>query len=119
MAYSALKAVSAEWRLPILKLIEQKRPRSVSGTEAVFVISLELLGAPLLRVTGQVLAAAEAVVQRRHPLVLLFIAGIAALVGAKLLSALQSRNTSWAQRGLYAVLLLMIVAAFSRNRGRW
>jgi hypothetical protein len=52
--------------------------------------------------------------------VLLFIAGIAALVGAKLLSALQSRNTSWAQRGLYAVLLLMIVAAFSRNRrNRW
>jgi hypothetical protein len=57
--------------------------------------------------------------QRRHPLVLLFIAGLAALVGAKLLSALQSRNTSWAQRALYAVVLLMIVAAFSKNRRNW
>jgi hypothetical protein len=41
---------------------------------------------------------------------------MAAVVGAKLLSSLQSRNTSWARRGLYAVLLLFIVNAFSRNR---
>jgi hypothetical protein len=54
--------------------------------------------------------------QRRHPLLLLFFAGIAALIGAKLLSSLQSRNTSWARRGLYAAVLLMIVAAFSKNR---
>jgi hypothetical protein len=47
-------------------------------------------------------------------------AGIAAVVGAKLLSSLQARNTSWARRGLYAVLLLVIVNAFSRNwRNRW
>lgn len=53
---------------------------------------------------------------RSHPFLLLLIAGIAAVVGAKLLSSLQSRNTSWARRGLYAVLLLFIVNAFSRNR---
>jgi hypothetical protein len=52
-------------------------------------------------------------------LLLLFIAGLAALLGAKLLSGLQSRNGSWARRGLYAVLLLMIVAAFSKNRRNW
>jgi hypothetical protein len=52
----------------------------------------------------------------RHPLLLLFVAGIAALIGAKLLSGLQSRNGSWARRGFYAAVLLMIVAAFSRNR---
>jgi hypothetical protein len=52
---------------------------------------------------------------------LLLIAGLAALFGAKLLSSLQSRNVSWARRGLYAVILLMIVSAFSRNRrnGWW
>jgi hypothetical protein len=54
--------------------------------------------------------------QRSHPFLLLLIAGIAAVVGAKLLSSLQNRNTSWVQRGLYAALLLMIVGAFSRNR---
>ena len=47
---------------------------------------------------------------------LLFVAGLAALLGAKLLVGLQSRNGSWARRGLYGALLLMIVAAFSRNR---
>jgi hypothetical protein len=47
------------------------------------------------------------------------VAGLAALLGAKLLSGLQSRNGSWARRGLYAALLLMIVAAFARNRRRW
>jgi hypothetical protein len=58
--------------------------------------------------------------QRRHPFLLLLVAGIAAVIGAKLLSSLQSRNTSWAQRGLYAALLLLIVGAFSRNRrNRW
>jgi len=58
---------------------------------------------------------------RRHPFVLLLIAGLAALFGAKLLSSLQSRNISWARRGVYAVILLMIVSAFSRNRrnGWW
>jgi hypothetical protein len=50
-------------------------------------------------------------------LVLLLIAGVAALVGAKLLSELQSRNVSWARRALYAVVLLMIFGAFS-NRWR-
>jgi hypothetical protein len=54
--------------------------------------------------------------QRSHPFLLLLIAGIAAVLGAKLLASLQSRNTSWARRGLYAALLLMIVGAFSRNR---
>ena len=43
-------------------------------------------------------------------------AGLAAILGAKLLSSLQSRNVSWARRGLYAVVLLLIVNAFSRNR---
>jgi len=58
--------------------------------------------------------------QRRHPLVLLFFAGLAAILGAKLLSSIQSRNTSWAQRAFYGVILLAIVAAFSRNRSnRW
>jgi hypothetical protein len=48
------------------------------------------------------------------------VAGLAALLGARVLSALQSRNGSWAKRGLYAAMLLMIVAAFSRNRrNRW
>jgi len=47
-------------------------------------------------------------------------AGLAALVAARLLSALQSKSGSWARRGVYAALLLMIVAAFSRNRrNRW
>jgi hypothetical protein len=55
--------------------------------------------------------------RRRHPLVLLLIAGVAALVGAKLLSELQSRNVSWGRRALYAVALLAIVGAFS-NRWR-
>jgi len=54
--------------------------------------------------------------QRSHPFLLLLLAGIAAVVGAKMLSSLQSRNTTWARRGLYAVLLLLIVGAFSRNR---
>jgi hypothetical protein len=54
--------------------------------------------------------------QRSHPFLLLLLAGIAAVVGTKMLSSLQSRNTSWARRGLYAVLLLLIVGAFSRNR---
>jgi hypothetical protein len=49
-------------------------------------------------------------------LLLLFVAGLAALLGARLLSSLQSRNGSWAKRGLYAAVLLMMVAAFSRNR---
>jgi hypothetical protein len=57
--------------------------------------------------------------ERRHPLLLLFVAGLAALFGAKLLSGLQSRNGSWAKRGLYAAVLLMIVAAFSKNRRNW
>ena len=60
---------------------------------------------------------------RRHrgdPFLLLLAAGLAAMVGAKLLSSLNSRNGSWTRRGLYAVLLLMIVGAFSRNRrSRW
>jgi hypothetical protein len=55
---------------------------------------------------------------RNHPFLLLLLAGLAAIVGAKLLSSLQSRNVSWARRGLYAVVLLMIVRAFSRNRPR-
>jgi hypothetical protein len=54
--------------------------------------------------------------QRSHPFLLLLIAGIAAVLGAKLLSSLQSRDTSWARRGLYAVILLFIVNAFARNR---
>jgi len=54
--------------------------------------------------------------QRSHPFLLLLIAGIAAVIGAKLLSSLQSRDTSWARRGLYAVILLFIVNAFARNR---
>jgi len=50
----------------------------------------------------------------------LLIAGIAAVIGAKLLSSLQARNTTWARRGLYAALLLLIVGAFRRNsRNRW
>jgi hypothetical protein len=49
---------------------------------------------------------------------LLLVAGLAALLGAKLLSSIQSREGSWARRGLYAALLLMIVAAFSQNRRR-
>jgi hypothetical protein len=49
-------------------------------------------------------------------LLLLFVAGIAALVGSRLLAGLQTRNASWARRGLYAVLLLLIVGAFTRNR---
>jgi hypothetical protein len=59
--------------------------------------------------------------QRSHPFLLLLVAGIAAVIGAKLFSALQSRNTSWARRGLYAAVLLLIVSAFSRNRrnSRW
>ena len=59
--------------------------------------------------------------RRRHPLVLLLIAGVAALVGAKLLSELQSRNVSWGRRALYGVVLLMIFGAFSKNwrRGGW
>ena len=36
-------------------------------------------------------------------------AGLAAILGAKLLSSLQSRNVSWARRGLYAVVLLLII----------
>ena len=46
---------------------------------------------------------------------LLLFAGIAAVIGAKLFSSLQSRNTSWARRGLYAALLLLIVGAFSQK----
>jgi hypothetical protein len=59
--------------------------------------------------------------RRRHPLVLLLIAGVAALVGAKLLSELQSRNVSWGRRALYGVVLLMIFGAFSKHwrRGGW
>jgi len=55
---------------------------------------------------------------RSHPFILLLLAGLAAILGAKLLSSLQSRNESWARRGLYAVVLLLIVNAFSRNRRR-
>lgn len=54
--------------------------------------------------------------RRTHPFLLLLIAGVAALLGARLLSSLQSRNTSWARRGLYAAILLLIIGAFSRNR---
>ena len=56
-----------------------------------------------------------------HPLLLLFIAGLAAVVGARLLSSLQAREGSWARRGMYAALLLLIVSTFSRNRrnGWW
>ena len=52
---------------------------------------------------------------------LLLIAGVAALVGAKLLSELQSRNVSWGRRALYGVGLLMIVGAFSKRwrQGGW
>jgi hypothetical protein len=58
--------------------------------------------------------------QRRYPLLLLLFAGLAAVLGAKLLSSIQSRNTSWAQRAFFGVVLLAIVAAFSRNRrSRW
>jgi hypothetical protein len=50
----------------------------------------------------------------------MLIAGIAAVIGAKLLSSLQSRNTPWARRALYAALLLVIVGAFRRNRrNKW
>src|SRR5262245_33164942 len=52
----------------------------------------------------------------RHPFVLLLIAGLAAILGAKLLSSLQSRNVSCARRGLYAVVLLTLVRASSPNR---
>jgi hypothetical protein len=49
-------------------------------------------------------------------MLLLLLAGIAAVVGAKLLSGLQTRNSSWARRALYAIALLFIVRTFSRNR---
>jgi hypothetical protein len=49
----------------------------------------------------------------------LLLTGLAVFVGAQLFSSMQSRNGSWARKGLYAVVLLLIVSAFSRNRRRW
>jgi len=46
----------------------------------------------------------------------LLLVGLAVFVGAKLFSSMQSRNGSWARKGLYAALLLLIAGAFSRNR---
>jgi hypothetical protein len=59
--------------------------------------------------------------RRQGGLIALLLAGLAIVVGARLFASLQSKDGSWARRGLYAVLLLMIAGAFSRNRSarRW
>jgi len=57
---------------------------------------------------------------RGGPILLrLLLIGLAILFGVRLFSGFQSRSgSSWAKRGLYAAVLLMIAAAFSRNRFR-
>jgi hypothetical protein len=51
----------------------------------------------------------------------MLLAGLAVVVGAKLLSGLRSRNGSWGRRAFYAVLLLLVAGAVSRYRRdrRW
>jgi hypothetical protein len=45
------------------------------------------------------------------------LAGIAVVVGVKLMSSLRNGNRSWLQKGVLAVLLLMVASAVS-NRTR-
>ena len=57
--------------------------------------------------------------RRGHPMALLLVAGLAALLIPKLLPTVQSRSGSWLRRALYALVLLTIMGAFSRGRRRW
>jgi hypothetical protein len=48
----------------------------------------------------------------------LILVGLVVLFGARLFSSFQPRNSTWARKGLYAVLLLMVAAAVARHRSR-
>jgi hypothetical protein len=56
---------------------------------------------------------------RRHSLLQVFLAGLAVVVGLKLMSSLRGRmNRSWLERSALAILLLIVASYVSRRRQR-
>jgi len=64
--------------------------------------------------------------RRGYTFLQVFLAGLAVVIGLKLMSALQNsafslrnrRNQSWLERGVLAVLLLMVASYVSKRRRR-
>jgi hypothetical protein len=52
---------------------------------------------------------------RRYSFLQVFLAGLAVIAGLKLMSALR-RNRSWLERGVLAVLLLLVASYVSKRR---
>jgi hypothetical protein len=61
---------------------------------------------------------------RRHGFLQVFLAGLAVVAGLKLMSALKAsalsnrRNRSWMERGVLALLLLLVASYISKQRRR-